>query len=466
MKRLGIILSLLLFNCFNILIAQNQNSTGQSHKMYGFTDPDTNSHTHFVAFDYSIMQYDTLISFNARVIPFMFNTAMDEYNGRYFYLGYPRPTGTKLYTVNVNNSTIDSVLTPLGTEIEYDPSTNSIVSIINSNNKKYAARYNLSTQSLDTICETYKNTTILGNVRTINYREQEYFYAASYNNNYYYFVVDLVNKTVDSIPVHRTNLNNLDIAHHLRYDINHNRIIGSMRSKLFIYQNNSVDTSNISFSASTSTLNQQQAFFDPFNDLYYRPIYQFSSQQSYLLEINIDSSTIVDSIPFYPINNGEWAYNQIPPMYQNGDTLGTIFGSNFQWYLNNNPIAASNSQTIKINTSGYYSVKVESLNGDTLSSGNHYFNNIVTDLPDSKTNSSDLLVYPNPFHDYCVFDLSTYNNQSLVLQLFNLNGQLLRSYSIKDQTTFMLEKGELKEGIYYYRLISESKTDSGKLCVN
>ncbi len=95
-----------------------------------------------------------------------------------------------------------------------------------------------------------------------------------------------------------------------------------------------------------------------------------------------------------------------------------------------------------------------------------YDNVINTKIQEVKNQS--LNIYPNPFSDYCMIDLSSISDhENLTIEIFNMQGVLMRSISDIRETKLKIERGNLSSGIYFYRLRNENEfLSQGKLIVN
>ena len=88
---------------------------------------------------------------------------------------------------------------------------------------------------------------------------------------------------------------------------------------------------------------------------------------------------------------------------------------------------------------------------------------IITDAEvlESKNN---LLVYPNPFTDYIIIDLSLSETES-DLFLYNLNGQLVRSHFGISPSRMILLRKNLPSGTYLLKIRSENEQKEEKLII-
>jgi hypothetical protein len=80
----------------------------------------------------------------------------------------------------------------------------------------------------------------------------------------------------------------------------------------------------------------------------------------------------------------------------------------------------------------------------------------------------NLKLYPNPFSDYCTIEIPETFSLGVgnKLEIYGLTGNLVSIQNINSRT-FRLDRGEMKEGIYFYRLYnSMGEIFNGKFCVN
>lgn len=83
------------------------------------------------------------------------------------------------------------------------------------------------------------------------------------------------------------------------------------------------------------------------------------------------------------------------------------------------------------------------------------------------------LIYPNPFNKTATLEIKSFiGNKAIDLFIYNLMGQEVRHLPFSKQTTnqesirFIIERGDLKDGIYFYKVKSESEIiGNGKLII-
>lgn len=94
---------------------------------------------------------------------------------------------------------------------------------------------------------------------------------------------------------------------------------------------------------------------------------------------------------------------------------------------------------------------------DTLLYHNEYYNNCFpsTLSVDSKQIKSDITVFPNPANGNNIhFELG--NNNIKKLEIFDLNGVLIRSFNTNGETFLEYPAGKLCSGIYLYRATDQN----------
>ncbi len=135
-----------------------------------------------------------------------------------------------------------------------------------------------------------------------------------------------------------------------------------------------------------------------------------------------------------------------PVIVQNGNTLevanwdGT---STLQWYVNGAQILGGTSNSVVIEESGAYTVTVN--NGCPVTSASFSAVGIGEMLDEN-----GFALYPNPSEGIANVKLP---KAAHTLQLFNTNGQLVSSQSVKNQTAMQLSAGS---GVFSIRIMDEN----------
>jgi hypothetical protein len=73
----------------------------------------------------------------------------------------------------------------------------------------------------------------------------------------------------------------------------------------------------------------------------------------------------------------------------------------------------------------------------------------------------DLKVYPNPAHQYIVIE--TGSTLTSTFKLFDFTGNLMIATEVSDKEQLSVE--QLKAGLYYYKITSESRLQAGKIMI-
>jgi len=78
--------------------------------------------------------------------------------------------------------------------------------------------------------------------------------------------------------------------------------------------------------------------------------------------------------------------------------------------------------------------------------------------------SNKIQVFPNPFHSYCTINIPTQTNKTSTIYLYNLQGKLIRKEKFLGNK-FVLDRKDLKSGLYLYKIVRGSGHYAGKLVV-
>ena len=61
-------------------------------------------------------------------------------------------------------------------------------------------------------------------------------------------------------------------------------------------------------------------------------------------------------------------------------------------------------------------------------------------------------MYPNPSKGIMHLDYALNDDQSAILHIYNINGQVVKTYPITGQGTLSMDTNNLQNGIYYYTI--------------
>jgi Zn-dependent metalloprotease len=175
-----------------------------------------------------------------------------------------------------------------------------------------------------------------------------------------------------------------------------------------------------------------------------------TSDQTYDIEVtsnegcsNTNSVTVnVNSSPAMPV------------VSFNGSGLESTSATNYQWFLDGNPITGANDMTYSPTATGEYSVEAYDENGcSTLSDT---YNWIAVGIEDNQTNVG---VFPNPFES-----LVTVSSESIIqsITVFDVSGKLTYSETPNAKST-ILNTSEWANGVYQLRVDSEGFNSTHRL---
>ncbi len=78
---------------------------------------------------------------------------------------------------------------------------------------------------------------------------------------------------------------------------------------------------------------------------------------------------------------------------------------------------------------------------------------------------NQIKVFPNPVRDYSYFTWNEQTSYPINLSIHDAKGALLEQYEITDGTSFKWSRGDLANGVYFYRLTGKELDQVGKLIV-
>ncbi|TXB65373.1 T9SS type A sorting domain-containing protein [Vicingus serpentipes] len=141
----------------------------------------------------------------------------------------------------------------------------------------------------------------------------------------------------------------------------------------------------------------------------------------------------------------ECAVNPTPIIADNsGDLTSSTTGVSYQWYLDGNPIPASNSQTITATQDGDYTVEVTYANSCPETSAPY----TVTTTSLAEYALKDFTIYPNPTKG--LITIKGVGLKNVEVQLYNLVGKLITNFSVDNNETINLSN--LPEGVYLLKV--------------
>ena len=112
----------------------------------------------------------------------------------------------------------------------------------------------------------------------------------------------------------------------------------------------------------------------------------------------------------------------------NGVLSSSVIGLQYQWYMDNSPIAGANNVTFTPNGSGDYFVEVFFVNGCPTTSESYTFEFLTTSksklIPDQFFLHQN---YPNPFNPMTSISYDLAQNGMVSLSIFDLNGKIIKN---------------------------------------
>jgi hypothetical protein len=133
----------------------------------------------------------------------------------------------------------------------------------------------------------------------------------------------------------------------------------------------------------------------------------------------------------------------------------------YQWYQNG--IAYSSDSLLIQPSSGNYQLEIISNACSILSNEISFESNVeVNDI--SKVVSVSL--YPNPFVNRAILDLSKCNGETLQINIIDTKGRVVRKYQDVDDNKIAIRKDNLKSGIYILEIESQNYKNRSKIVIN
>ena len=152
---------------------------------------------------------------------------------------------------------------------------------------------------------------------------------------------------------------------------------------------------------------------------------------------------------------------QAPPVIsQNGNTLfAGVTGTNFQWFLNGEPIEGATSSTLNITENGVYSVTVTNSIGCSASSAD--FAGVVVGI--GELNAVNVRIYPNPANENLIIETAETPDRVLV---YAADGKrVVDEQSNVLSSSIRLNTSNWSSGLYTVIVVSDIYTSTHKVQV-
>ncbi len=158
--------------------------------------------------------------------------------------------------------------------------------------------------------------------------------------------------------------------------------------------------------------------------------------------------TVIDSI------SGEPLYGVQVEVWETGEVMYTDFEGKFKFG------SLPGDFTVEINPLDYHP-RVIPVRIEAGSSDDFLFKMVpASGVAVSEVNeSSKLKTFPNPFHDYTSVDLSDLKGKPNHAQIFNEEGNLLREFSVKGESSVNIDRKDLPSGTLIL-VLSDKKGDT------
>jgi len=425
---------------------------GQGTQIYGLKYMSAPWQHSFVSYDYSTQNFDTIFDFQGELTPTNFWSAIDPYNGRYFFGGgIDTLPGYRIFTVNIFDQTIQvspQFISFIG-EIEYDIYQNKL--LINDHNVMRS--YDLATLTIDTLGVLPEATAaISGTVRAYNNNSQQFMYI-NYTGTYSYILYDILSSSVISNVMFQT-----ENPNHVVFDSYTDKYYGMKNDTIVEFNplnGNTVDIAIIP--GYWGMLNKEQAVFDSFNGLYIVPYYSNTSQ-SMIAVVDVNSGTLVSN-NIFPANDFNKLYSRPRPVIKLINTeLVTVFGTSYQWYFNSVLITGATSQKFSPSQSGFYSSEVTFLDGRPSLSEEYYYN-----LNPADSNSLVLQIYPNPAKEtFQIYYPNILDTNPAYFSITDITGRTMETIDVREKVfPIEINCSILSSGMYIATLYNESGIISG-----
>lgn len=157
-------------------------------------------------------------------------------------------------------------------------------------------------------------------------------------------------------------------------------------------------------------------------------------------------------------NVNEFAVTQPVISDNNGQLDANVVGTDYQWYLNGDPISG-NSQQIPIQGSGVYTVEVTDNNGCTSVSDPYE----VTLVGISEQEENGISIWPNPVSDVLNIQVAS-DAKNYWIELFSTDGKLIGRSGQSDGTSLhRIDLSALANGVYVIRYFDNSSTQEYRI---
>ena len=171
------------------------------------------------------------------------------------------------------------------------------------------------------------------------------------------------------------------------------------------------------------------------------------------------SSPAIISLAIPVVASYSTAVNGATAVYTNTSTGNNI--SSF-WNFGDNTVSAIKSPAHTYTANGSYAVKLsvtDSCGGDTTTQ-----TVIITGVGINELayNNPDVSIYPNPFSETTILRITNGRITNYNLKIFDMIGKEMNIEFIRNSDSFVISRGNLAAGIYFYKLSTPSPLGEGR----
>ncbi len=432
-------------------------SKSEAQWIYGFAD------NYFVSFNPYTEEADTLIEFAG--LPYInleFRSAIDRYNGRYFFGGAIPGHEGKFHIIDLNTLEITSY--PVYPEnIEYDFLHNKLP--YEKNGSFYSLDLKTKTSTFLRNIEN-ENSVIFGQIRTYVPQRNEYVYLDSQGGAAYYLIIDAATGAIKCRQLSKTYDGNENAAFGLVTNNCTGEIIGHQVATFgFVdpcapFMNKLSEMENY-----WSDLNTQLCVYDHNNQTYIVPYVanDLDYTNNYIVIDPYHNQVLYSrKHPFDGRMQQHQIYDKpmmVPLIYLN-DTLFVPWGRNYTWYKDGHPIA----YTIEDENywvpmySGLYTAKVE-FNAYTA------FSKAVQITITGTTEGAKekaLYLYPNPATDEINLEVESGDVEKV--EIMDIEGRVVYGKKVdkKDNELVTVDIRMLPQGSYVVTVFGKRERYAGR----
>lgn len=92
--------------------------------------------------------------------------------------------------------------------------------------------------------------------------------------------------------------------------------------------------------------------------------------------------------------------------------------------------------------------------------------NTSTSIKEEKEQNVEILIYPNPSNGEVNVTFSSWNNDAITYQLFDITGKIVTEGSVKGKASKLnFNQGNIKNGVYFLNFISNEQMISKRIII-